>query len=288
MRLAEILAARDPGSAKDSKPEAKYVERMGLGIVIEYPKGAQRKYHNKDGKVVYQKTMRYPYGFFEGTKGRDGDEVDAILGPSQRFDDVFVVHMLDKGPDVEQREDEDKVLIGFSTADAAKMGFLQMYPREFFGGMTILPVETFKQRLATASLPYRAKTIHAVGTISGARTCQVCGKKIRRAVGRGMAGEHTCTLKAGLSPTPMGAGGAPASLSYGVQHAAADKCPKCGGKKFSLMPTDFETAKCASCGKTWDTQAGVKACGCKDHKKPTTVDEIETDETEQTACGCKK
>jgi ribosomal protein L37AE/L43A len=30
------------------------------------------------------------------------------------------------------------------------------------------------------------------------------------------------------------------------------KCPHCGSKKYSLMPTDFETAKCKDCGKNWD------------------------------------
>ena len=30
------------------------------------------------------------------------------------------------------------------------------------------------------------------------------------------------------------------------------KCPHCGSTKYSLMPTDFETAKCDECGKNWD------------------------------------
>lgn len=36
-----------------------------------------------------------------------------------------------------------------------------------------------------------------------------------------------------------------------VAHATP-KCPHCGSDKYELMPTDFETAKCADCGKTWD------------------------------------
>jgi len=34
--------------------------------------------------------------------------------------------------------------------------------------------------------------------------------------------------------------------------AAKPKCPHCGSGKYSLMPTDFETAKCDKCGKNWD------------------------------------
>lgn len=30
------------------------------------------------------------------------------------------------------------------------------------------------------------------------------------------------------------------------------KCPSCGSRKYALMPSDFETAKCAKCGKNWD------------------------------------
>jgi len=34
--------------------------------------------------------------------------------------------------------------------------------------------------------------------------------------------------------------------------AAKPKCPHCGSYDYSLMPTDFETAKCDDCGKNWD------------------------------------
>lgn len=34
--------------------------------------------------------------------------------------------------------------------------------------------------------------------------------------------------------------------------ATTPRCPKCGSTDYSLMPTDFETAKCNKCGKTWD------------------------------------
>lgn len=37
-----------------------------------------------------------------------------------------------------------------------------------------------------------------------------------------------------------------------LQANSKSKCPACGSKKYSLMPTDFETAKCQKCGKTWD------------------------------------
>jgi hypothetical protein len=55
-------------------------------------------------------------------------------------------------------------------------------------------------------------------------------------------------------------------------YASQAKCPACGSRKFALMPTDFETAKCRQCGKTWD----MKAAGLQytksmamPHPKPT-------------------
>ena len=34
--------------------------------------------------------------------------------------------------------------------------------------------------------------------------------------------------------------------------AASVKCPECGSTEYGLMPSDFETAKCDKCGKTWE------------------------------------
>lgn len=44
-----------------------------------------------------------------------------------------------------------------------------------------------------------------------------------------------------------------------VVQAGKGKCPHCGSKDFSLMPTDFETAKCKKCGKNF--QVSIQAGG---------------------------
>ena len=38
----------------------------------------------------------------------------------------------------------------------------------------------------------------------------------------------------------------------GVRAGKKPHCPHCGSDDYALMPTDFETAKCNKCGKTWD------------------------------------
>ena len=178
----------------------------GLPVTVEHRKGSVRTLHDDDGNVVYKQHMFADYGYFNKTKGRDGDEVDCFMGPlGSKAKEVFIVHMLDKGPVASEREDEDKCFVGYPSADAAKTAFLLHYPAEFYGGMTSLPVATFKQKLKTAQKPHMGKKIHG-----------------------------------------------------SIQAAKSISCPGCGSKKIVLMPTDFETAKCKDCGKTWQTKKGPK------------------------------
>lgn len=197
MRLSTLLALT--AHSKDTTPAMTKTTVHGLPVTIEHAKGTIRKLHDSTGKVVYQKHMMHHYGFFDKTKGRDGDEVDCFVGPmGDKATEVYIVHMKDLGPVPSEREDEDKCFVGFSSADAAKTAFLAHYPTSFFGGMTTLPVADFKQKMATASLPYRKKKITA-------------DKKVH--------------------------------------------CPHCGSTAYGLMPTDFETARCRGCGKTFNPPA---------------------------------
>jgi hypothetical protein len=156
MTLREIIAL-----AGDTKSEKKRVSFQGIPITVEVSKGNSRVLHNDQGEVVYKVKMSHDYGFFNKTKGRDGDEVDVMLGPNQHATEAYVIHMVDKGPDADEREDEDKVMLGFSSASDAKDGFLRHYPANFYGGMSCIPMTEFKHKLATASLPYRRKKITA-------------------------------------------------------------------------------------------------------------------------------
>jgi transposase-like protein len=211
MDLAGTVALRDLAAHASDTPRAMAkVRTHGLPITIEHPRGTERSLHDDDGNEVYKVQMHHDYGFINRTRGRDGDAVDCFIGPVPNAEEVYVIHMLDKGPDKNAREDEDKAMIGFESAEAAKTAFLMHYPPAFFGGMTVLPLKVFKQKLKQASLPHREKKIHA----------RFLTEKEARAYGRAVM-------------------------------AGKDSCPRCGSKKYSLMPADFETAKCAKCGKTW-------------------------------------
>ncbi len=145
----------------DTKPVNRKVFVHGLPVTIEHPRHTTRILHDAKGNVVYKRFMYHHYGYFDGTKGRDGDAVDCFLGPLANAKEVHVVRMVDKGPVPSEREDEDKCMVGFPSADAAKQAFLQHYPADFYGGMVSLPVAEFKERLRTASLPFHTRKIHA-------------------------------------------------------------------------------------------------------------------------------
>lgn len=144
MRLETVLLFH----SKDTQSANTKTKRYGLRIIIEHPKGTKRVLHDDSGKKVYEKHMYHSYGYIEKTAGRDGDEVDVFLGPSLLAKEVYVVHMKDLGPVKKEREDEDKVFLGFTSAEAARTAFLLHYPKTFFDGMTVLSVQQFKKRLS--------------------------------------------------------------------------------------------------------------------------------------------
>lgn len=298
----------------DMPSSDKQVSLHGLPITVEVPKGRYRILHDDSGKPVYKKLMMYSYGFFNGTKGRDGDEVDCFVGPEKDAKEVYVIHMKDFGPVPSEREDEDKCMIGFRSADAAKTAFLLHYPASFYDGMTALPVDQFKEKMAKATLPHRKKKItaglltvsdayRAYNQVLDAGKCPQCGGPLRTAktgyrepkrvgydcvkcdrtwnrkdleadsTGIGIVGDPAAAEHLRQMPkSPLTSGGKESaekllesrSVRSTLQKLVAAstasklKCPKCASRKISLMPTDYETAKCRDCGKTFPAKQ-VKA-----------------------------
>src|ERR1039457_5540001 len=120
MTLIEILSALEEAQKDPNPPLTKQKTKFAsLNVVVEYPKGSIRELKDDEGKVVFKKFMSYPYGYLANTKGRDTDEVDVILGTNQNCKQVFVAHMKDMGPDKDEREDEDKVMLGFTDYNSA-------------------------------------------------------------------------------------------------------------------------------------------------------------------------
>lgn len=100
----------------------------GLRIAIEVPQGQERTGVDPDGKP-WACRMAAHYGYFEQTRGRDGDEVDVFLGPVPESLRVYVINQNDAAGAF----DEHKVMLGFADGDAARAAYLGSYEQGWQG-----------------------------------------------------------------------------------------------------------------------------------------------------------
>lgn len=95
---------------------------QGLRIAIEVPRNEERRGVDPNG-TAWACRMAAHYGYFEKTRGRDGDEVDVFLGPVPESPRVYVVNQNDAAGAF----DEHKVMLGFNDAEAARAAYLGSY-----------------------------------------------------------------------------------------------------------------------------------------------------------------
>ena len=119
---------------------------QGFDISIENRAGSVRRWYDKATDTEGETKMVYPYGYIRMTEGVDGDHVDVFIGPDESAARVFVVHQM-RAPDF-KAYDEDKCMLGFRTAKAAKAAYLQHFDKPgFFGSMTAMPLEEFRRKV---------------------------------------------------------------------------------------------------------------------------------------------
>jgi len=117
---------------------------QGLPISIENDKGSVRRGVDKDGKP-WKTEMKFPYGYIDGTKGADGEEVDVYVGPDKDAEDAYVVQQRKKDTG---EYDEDKVMLGFGSKEEAKDAFLAHYNSpKFLGPIKEVPMERLVELL---------------------------------------------------------------------------------------------------------------------------------------------
>lgn len=125
------------------------IEFQGLKITVENKKGSVRQGVDSDGKK-WRTKMKVPYGFFNGTKGADGEEVDVFVGPDKEAKNAYVVHQhkVDgKG------YDEDKVILGCtSKEDAIKLYLAHYSDKKFLGPVKEVSMGRLKAMFDTGRL----------------------------------------------------------------------------------------------------------------------------------------
>lgn len=111
-----------------------YDEVEGIPVVIEFNVGEKK--HDKE--------LKHPYGYIDiPVSGNDGEAIDVFIGPVQDPDYVFVIKK-NKKPDYSY--DEDKVMLGWGSEDAAKEAFLDYYEDpKILGNVIKIPLDKFKK-----------------------------------------------------------------------------------------------------------------------------------------------
>lgn len=112
----------------------------GIPVSIENPRGSVRSGTDPGGKR-WSSRMAAHYGFIDGTRGADGDEIDCFIGPWPEAQYAYVINQRKVGAGT---FDEHKVMFGFADEDAAKRAYLSSYERGWTGFMSMTRV-TFKQ-----------------------------------------------------------------------------------------------------------------------------------------------
>lgn len=146
----DLQTARKECDTKPSEGQIKagnykkgHVKVNGYSITIENPKGSYRCGVDGNGKE-WKVLMKNDYGYFVGTEGKDGDEIDVFIGDDLSSDKIFAIDQKVRG-----KFDETKVMFCFSSAEKARKAYESNYEKGWKGFWKITEVddETFKKWL---------------------------------------------------------------------------------------------------------------------------------------------
>lgn len=150
----------------------------GMPVVIEHAAGTTRVWRdgNDGSQVIGATKMLNDYGYLEGVQGSDGEELDVYLGPDEAAPDVHVVHQW-ATPDY-KRHDEDKTMLGFPDAGAAKAAYLahRNDGDRAFEGMSTIPLERFKAKLQRRTGTGKIRASAAPDALGGIRAMLAAGQ----------------------------------------------------------------------------------------------------------------
>lgn len=159
---------------------------QGLPIAVETPAGELRQGTDPNGED-WSIEMKHDYGYIRGgATGADMEALDVYIGPDRKAEFAYVIKQ-HKIEEVEKWEtencpacdshvhqcacpqyyDEDKVMLGFSSEEAAKIAYLEHYDNiRFLGPIVTVPIEEFKSlvRGVTGYVHFSNAVMDAVGS----------------------------------------------------------------------------------------------------------------------------
>lgn len=126
--------------------EAKLHSHMNfqqMDISVEIPAGGKRTGTNKATGEKWEHPIDDHYGYIKGTHSPDGEHLDCYVRKNpDKNAKVYVMHQMTVDG---SKFDEDKVMLGYSSASEAKRAFKKFTfkPKDMFGGMTEFELEHF-------------------------------------------------------------------------------------------------------------------------------------------------
>jgi ATP-dependent protease ClpP protease subunit len=136
---------KEAGNYKKGKVTIK-----GFLIAIENPVGSIRSGQDEDGHKWSIK-VKNPYGYFIGTMGKDGDQLDVYLG-NDHFSNV--VYIIDQINPKTGAFDEHKIMMGFSSVKNAQKAYFDNYEKGWqgLGDIVAVDIETFRKWLKDSKM----------------------------------------------------------------------------------------------------------------------------------------
>lgn len=120
----------------------------GLSIAIENPAYTYRKGMDKTGQQ-WMCLMQAHYGYIQGHKGNDGDDMDVFIGVAPENDTVYIVNQ----KTADGYFDEHKIMLGFLSQQQAVDTYQHCFERGWTGLMSVVPctMTQFKWWLANGN-----------------------------------------------------------------------------------------------------------------------------------------
>lgn len=123
------------------------IDFQGIPIDVENRAGSVRRGTSDDG-TPWKTRMAHHYGEFRGTLGVDGDPVDVYVGPDADSAMAVVINQKEPGKTGPRAFDEQKVMLGFATVDAALTAYRKHYDRPgFYGGHVTMSIGKLRRLL---------------------------------------------------------------------------------------------------------------------------------------------
>lgn len=119
---ADTDTSPTPAQRKSGRYAKGRFEWQGFTIAIENPIDSIREGVGPDG-TPWRRRMACDYGYFEGIRSIDGDELDVLIGSDLRSESVFVIDQKNR----EGSFDEPKVVIGCADIIEARSLYLSLY-----------------------------------------------------------------------------------------------------------------------------------------------------------------